>query len=500
MTALLFLALAMSSGVAGAPPTVEIQQPAEGATAILATDSIIVQVEDEQPLSDQGLTLLLNGSWPQRGGIAISRVDEGRQLRVELAFALTPNEDYVFEAIVEDAEGLTNSARIYFDTFDPNRIVIEAEDYNYNSGRFIDSPNLTPEGEPDQYAYWGRSGVGGVDFHDTSSVPGASNTYRSEDPVGLERSNDFTRQWFLQWGGAAAGIHDYSVAGVRAEEWLEYTRTFGAQSFKVRLRQWVDGLPLSVTGLEQAVTNDTVRSLIPLGAFLNSPNDGLYRTVPLTDGVGRNEVVFRPDGVATVRLKQLTEVSEGESVAHNFLVFIPVENPGVLRPLIAEVRPWPGERVSTGDHEIGAVIVDRDTAVDVGSIVLKLNGTPTGALAQPTESGATVSYGATGLGPGSTNRVELSFRDTLGTPQTESWSYVVSDDGVPRLESATEVIGPYGWEPSAVVDVEARTIRVVVPSEPRFYRLSVTGGTEPGPVRIESIRVEDGEVVLNYGW
>jgi hypothetical protein len=119
--------------------------------------------------------------------------------------------------------------------------VIEGADYNYQSGRFIDSPNLTPEGMTDQYAYWGRSGVAGVDFHDTSSVPGSANTYRSGGPVGLERSDDFARQWFLQWGGAEAGIHDYSVAGVRSGEWLEYPRTFGAQSFKVRLRQWVGG-------------------------------------------------------------------------------------------------------------------------------------------------------------------------------------------------------------------------------------------------------------------
>ena len=76
----------------------------------------------------------------------------------------------------------------------------------------------------------------------------------------------------------------------------------------------------------------------------------------------------------------------------------------------------------------------------------------------------------------------------------------MSDDGVPRLESAVEVIGPYVREPSAVVDLEARTIRVAAPAQPRFYRLSVTGGTGPGPVRIESVRMENGEVVLNYGW
>ena len=74
------------------------------------------------------------------------------------------------------------------------------------------------------------------------------------------------------------------------------------------------------------------------------------------------------------------------------------------------------------------------------------------------------------------------------------------DEGVRRVEAAVEVVGPYVRERSAAVDVEAGTIRVVAPAQPRFYRLSVTGGTEPGPVRIESVRMENGEVVLNYGW
>ena len=119
---------------------------------------------------------------------------------------------------------------------------------------------------------------------------------------------------------------------------------------------------------------------------------------------------------------------------------------------------------------------------------------------QPGDGMVTVMYQVTGLGAGSTNQVELQFTDDLGDVHTESWSYAVSGDGVPRLESAEEVDGSYAWESSAVVDVESQTVRVAVPLQPRFYRLSVTGGVEPGPVRIESIRVEDGEVVLDYGW
>jgi hypothetical protein len=483
---------------AGSPPQVTIVQPLPGAAAVPDAESVIVEVRDEAPVSDLNVRYLFNGSPPPKGWVAIGRMDEGRHLRVELAFVLTINEDYMFEAMATDAEGLMSSARIYFDTFDPNRIVIEAEDYNYDSGLFIDSPNLTPEGVPEEYAYWDRTGVAGVDFHDMSSAPGSSNTYRSDDAVGLERSDDFVRQWFQHWGGEEAGIHDYSVAGVRAGEWLEYTRTFGALAFKVRLRQRVEELPLSASVLEQAVTNDTVRSLVPLGVFLNRPNDGLYRTVPLTDGVGVNEVVFRPNGVATVRLRQLTDDPSGEAIAHNFLVFFPVENPGILVPLIAEVRPWPGETVPAGEHQIRAVIVNRDTAVNVSSVVLKLNGTQVEASIEPLDNGVTVSHLATGLERGSTNRIELSFQDTWGTMQTESWEYAISAEGMPRLESAATVEGPYALEPGTAVDLEARTVRVAVPLETRFYRLTVTG--ESQPLRIESIQVEAGEVVLSYTW
>ena len=332
---LLFAALALvqPSQAANTPPSITILQPPAGASCLPPTESIVVVVQDDRPVTIEQVLYLLNGSSLSAGWAICERTDEGRTLRIEHAWALSANEDYVYEMHVTDTDGATNSARIYFDTFDPSSVFIEAEDYNFGGGRFIDSPNLTPEGVPDQYAYSGSVGRGGAGFSRHVLRARFSEHVPASDPVGLERSNDFARQWFLLAGRAEAGIHDYSVAGVRAGEWLEYTRTFGAQSFKVRLRQWVAGLPLSVTGLEQAVTNDLVRSLVPLGVFLNTPNGGWYRTVPLTDGVGRNEVVFRADGVATVRLKQLTDDPEGESLAHNFLVFIPVENVGILRPI-----------------------------------------------------------------------------------------------------------------------------------------------------------------------
>jgi hypothetical protein len=135
------------------PPLITIVQPQAGAASASELESVVMEVDDDEPLPDLAVQFLLNGAPPSKGSIALTPSDEGRRLRVELAFALTVNEDYVFEAIATDSEGLTNLARIYFDTFDPNRIVIEAEDYNYQSSRFIDSPNLTPEGMTNQLGF-----------------------------------------------------------------------------------------------------------------------------------------------------------------------------------------------------------------------------------------------------------------------------------------------------------------------------------------------------------
>jgi hypothetical protein len=97
---------------------------------------------------------------------------------------------------------------------------------------------------------------------------------------------------------------------------------------------------------------------------------------------------------------------------------------------------------------------------------------------------------------GSTNTVEIGFADAQGVEQQGSWSFMVSAGGVPGLESAAEVAGPYTVDSGAVVDLETATIRVSVTSEARYYRL-VREGDVPSP-RISSIRLEGGEVVIGY--
>jgi hypothetical protein len=84
------------------------------------------------------------------------------------------------------------------------------------------------------------------------------------------------------------------------------------------------------------------------------------------------------------------------------------------------------------------------------AIIFGLNGEPVVGSVQSEEGMVTVTSPVSGWGTGSTNLVELRFMDNVGVARTESWSYAISGDGVPRLELAAEVVGPCAWEVSAV--------------------------------------------------
>ena len=71
---------------------------------------------------------------------------------------------------------------------------------------------------------------------------------------------------------------------------------------------------------------------------------------------------------------------------------------------------------------------------------------------------------------------------------------------LPRLESASQVTGPYAPEPTAIVDAESRIIRSALTVQAMYYRLSLTGGTNASPLRIDSIRIEGTDVVMGYSF
>ncbi len=501
-TVLYLLAIVgVPSILANTPPHIAILEPAAGASFLLGNETLIVEIEDDEPMPDEYIPFLLNGVRAQGDFLAIGQENGRRKLHLELIGALAPNHDYEFEVIATDSAGATNSARIYFDTFDPESVVIEAEDYNFESGLFIDQPIVLPEGESDASAFGLKVGTPGIDFYDTTLTPSPGmNAYRPFDAVGVERSADLPREKFIRGGGPSADVFDYSVTRIRNGEWLNYGRGFPRLSYRVRLRQSLEGLPQSAT-LLSLVTGDPAspgQAAIPAGMFLGQSVPGRYRTIPLTDGVGKEEVVLRLTSEATVRLTQLTDDPTGNLLSQNFLVFIPVADPGLLPPIIAQVSPWPGSIVPRTDLVISAEILQRDTTVNTGSIQLNLNGNAATPSVADDGSTVTVAFVPSGLPAGATNFVEIRYADILGANRTRRWSFMTSTENPPRLESALQVSGPYALEALAVVDTETAVIRAPINAREKFYRLSlVDAGQTTSPI-IDAISLEATNVVIRY--
>jgi hypothetical protein len=109
----------------------------------------------------------------------------------------------------------------------PGTVFIEAEDYNYDSGKYVSGANGGPTGQPyDVGAYAGLQGVAGVDYDVGTGGGGGGIVYR-EDPSDAAigpATTDFpdlnrgsfsvTNNWKLGWNDAG--------------EWENYTREFPA--------------------------------------------------------------------------------------------------------------------------------------------------------------------------------------------------------------------------------------------------------------------------------
>ena len=63
-----------------------------------------------------------------------------------------------------DAIGLVGTVSETFDTFSPNNFIVKAEEFDYNSGQFIDNPDYTAT-NGDANSYFGLEGTEGIDMH-----------------------------------------------------------------------------------------------------------------------------------------------------------------------------------------------------------------------------------------------------------------------------------------------------------------------------------------------
>lgn len=429
---------------ANTPPILTEVQPAEFANFLPATTEISFKVDDDKPLAEDKISVTLNGV-PPATPPTFTRLDaEGRSYRVTVSGALTANTDYRARFSVEDAEGVTTARTIYFDTFAPDSLVIEVEDYNFGGGLFFDNPTpIAEDTGPVDGSYSWQTGLAEVDYHDTRATPNFQDTrYRPEDPVRMQHSLDIVRAKFTAAGGTQAGVFDYDVGDIAAGEWLNYTRTFPAGSYEVYLRQSLANMDSGESVLEE-VTGDRSQpdqTTRVLGSFLGARTGFQYRNFPLTDGTGQNKIVLNLSGQTTLRLRQVTADPPDGARFQNYLVFIPAEAVGVQRATVSSLAPAANSTVRSVMPSLQVVIQNRDTTVKTDTIKLELNGVEVTPTVTATATGAEVTYAIDPLPPsGQNNTATISFRDSDDELLSSQWSFVIT---YARLDPANRRAGP----------------------------------------------------------
>jgi len=421
-------------------PVISDVQPTAFANFLPASTEISFAVADDKDLSDEEVTVVLNG--------VVYGVDNGLSVggsgstRTATLGGLDPDVNYEAVLRAEDAEGLVTERVLFFDTFLTSHRVVEVEDYNFEQGGYVNEPVPGVEGTYSPQSYNQQWGTNQVDFFDTrASATPAQNPYRDPDAVRTQRSRDLARAKYQTAGGADAFVFDYDVIDVAADEWLNYTRNFAPGDYYVFLRQGLANMPnggvsrLELVTSSPAVPNQTTTLL---GSFQGELTGFQYRNFPLVDAAGL-PVVVTLNGVATLRLHQATPDPGDGARFLNYLVFVPAPDPGLQRAKVISVIPANGSTVRSVRPVIQAEIVNRDTAVQFDTVQLRLNGEVVPATVTPSAEGASLRHVMTSLPvSGALNTGEVAFLDSEDSEVTSTWQFVVE---YTSLDPAKRIMG-----------------------------------------------------------
>lgn len=241
---------------------------------------------------------------------------------VSVPLSLPANQvNQTFGISVKDSNGLTNNVSGTFDTFSQTNFMIEAEDFDFNGGQFIDNPihtggittaansyYLAPEGN------YANLAVMDVDLNTSNNVLGETFVYRPLDSCGTEVATDFVRT-----NNAMVGALDYDVGWWDAGTWLNYTRTFPTNNYNVYGRL-AGGAAFSGTTLSRVTsgvgTSSQTTQLV--GSFADPTAAGwqVWHWVPLLNTNGQLAAISL-GGTNTIK------VTSGSGFNANFYMFVP---------------------------------------------------------------------------------------------------------------------------------------------------------------------------------
>jgi hypothetical protein len=312
-----------------------------------------------------GVTSQLSTVSPNNIQVTLNGINVSSQLSVSgnstnwsVSLPLSQQAYYSLVITATDAAGHANTYTESFDNFSQNDLMVEADEYDFNGGQFIDNSIETATNyyATNSYYPWpdfvddGPANVAnyGVDYTTVNTNTGELFYYRYDDAAGTQLSSDFLRNKFYNSGQddatgpspepASYTNNDFNIGWWNPGTWLNYTRTFPTNNYYVygRLAGGVPytGTTLSLVTLGQGTTSQTTQ---PLGSF-SDPNANGFQTwhwVPLQNG-GTN-VICSLAGVETLKATAGPGAASGNVNAHYYM-FVPVVSTLPTFPVNASVN------------------------------------------------------------------------------------------------------------------------------------------------------------------
>ncbi len=423
------------------PPQITSIFPMSGSIYVPVTDQIgFNAISAFSTLPTNGFIVLLNGV--TQSNLTVSGFPSNRFVVVN--DPLPNNRVLTATIIVTDANGnrATNSST--FNTWGSNNPFIEAEDYNFSAGGWINNltnqPNQNYRGLDTNFNFYGLFGTNGIDYLEfdlSGSSNSFNNYYRAYDLPQVQYCFDLDHHHFSDFF-----FSDFNLAYNQTGEWQNYTRQLSNTTYEVYARMAGFGTrpAMLLERLASPLATSASQGRAALGSFLCPPDTGgvqNYTFVPLTDLFG-NPARQRLPGTNTFRC-----TSVGTSGTYNFtyLVLIPAANTNTILPYISAGSPAPGIRMVAPDPLVTFTIANGQTAVVPASIQLFLNNSnvSAGLTLSNNSAGTLASFQPVGKVPfNSTNTLRVVFNDG-SISQTNQWQFTVSD--IPSIASASAVPG-----------------------------------------------------------
>ncbi|MDD5140934.1 MAG: hypothetical protein PHY43_11815 [Verrucomicrobiales bacterium] len=418
------------------PPTILSLQPTNGSLYLdyLAPSTTNISFEVDSFVSTVAsnfVTVSLNGV-PQ-SNLTFNTPSSTNKLLVNFTAPIAPDNLYNYTVTAQDANGDVSTNTFTFNTFLASDLFIDAYDYNYGGGQFIN--NNTPIN-----AYAGLLGTNGIDYS-ISDLTGVNNTagYRPGDlPQILSLNTDATGDPIDHANLRLNGYTAYNIGFTDTGNWENYTRAVPSPtnySIYARVASGGGG-QFEIGRLTNSIATTTNQPLAALGR-VNVPVTGGSKIfsgqlIPLTDIFG-NTVVVPLSGTNTLRCTAIS--SQGYNL--EYLVVVAVTNAtGTLRPYLATATPSPNSTGAGLASPIVVTIANRQTAVVPTSINMFLilnnvtNNVTASLVLKTNLGGATATYTTlTNLLPNTTNALIVTYTDDASVSFTNYWTFVTANTG-----------------------------------------------------------------------